>query len=100
MLIPEYKKEAPTCALTNLTDLDQYKKLRAATTDKVICVLFVADWDDSSNILKKMVEERVSQNIGANTILFNLVDCDAGEDLVEHFDIESVPSLVLVLPHK
>ena len=47
-----------------------------------------------------MVEERVSQNIGANTILFYTVDCDACEDIVEHFDIESVPSLVLVLPHK
>lgn len=100
MLIPEYKKEASTAQLVNLTELDQYKKIRAATTDKVICVLFVADWDDSSKVLKEMVEARVAQNISANTMLFNWVDCDAGEDLVEHFDIESVPSLAIVLPHK
>ena len=100
MLIPEYKKEASTAQLVNLTELDQYKKIRAVTTDKVICVLFVADWDDSSKVLKEMVEARVAQNISANTMLFNWVDCDAGEDLVEHFDIESVPSLAIVLPHK
>ena len=47
-----------------------------------------------------MVVERVRQNFGAGTILFNWVDCDQGEDIVEHFDVETVPSLVIVLPHK
>ena len=103
MLIPEYKAASATAAtaeFTQFTELDQYKKLRAATTDKVIAVLFTADWDESSGILKQMVTERVNQNFAAGTILFNWVDCDSGEDLVEHFDVESVPSLVIVLPHK
>ena len=47
-----------------------------------------------------MVTERVRQNFAAATIIFNWVDCDTGDDLVEHFDVESVPSLVIVLPHK
>ena len=63
MLIPEYKSAANTTAakaeFTQLTELDQYKKLRAATTDKVIAVLFTASWDDSSRILQQMVQERV-----------------------------------------
>ena len=103
MLIPEYKSAsaaATTAEFTQLTELDQYKKLRAATTDKVIAVLFTASWDDSSNILQQMVTERVRQNFAAGTIIFNWVDCDTGDDLVEHFDVESVPSLVIVLPHK
>ena len=101
MLIPEYKAASATftAEFTHLTELDQYKKLRAATTDKAIAILFVADWDDASKVLKEMVAERVKQNFAASTILFNWVDCDQGEDLVEHFDIESVPSLVIVMPH-
>ena len=54
MLIPEYKSatSAPSNQeFTQLTELDQYKQLRAATTDKVIAVLFTASWDDSSRIL-------------------------------------------------
>ena len=55
MLIPEYKSAntaAPTAELTQLTELDQYKKLRAATTDKIIAVLFTASWDEPSRILQ------------------------------------------------
>ena len=104
MLIPEYKSAtaaaSPNADFTHLTELDQYKKLRAATTDKVIAILFAADWDDSSRVLKEMMAERVNQNFAAGTVLFNWVDCDQGEDLVEHFDVESVPSLVIVMPHK
>ena len=103
MLIPEYKSatSAPSNQeFTQLTELDQYKQLRAATTDKVIAVLFTASWDDSSRILQQMVVERVRQNFGAGTIIFNWVDCDQGEDIIEHFDVETVPSLVIVLPHK
>jgi len=103
MLIPEYKSAnaAPSTAeFTQLTQVDEYKKLRAATTDKIILVLFTADWDESSRILHQMVSERVRQNFAADTMLFNWVDCDLAEDLVDHFDVESVPSLVLVMPHK
>lgn len=80
--------------------MDQYKKLRAATTDKVILVLFSAAWDDASKVLQEMLEERVRQNFAPTTLIFNWVDCDIADDLVEHFDVESVPSLVVVLPHK
>lgn len=47
-----------------------------------------------------MVTERVKQGFGADSILFGWVDCDSGEDLVEHFDVESVPSMVVMMPHK
>ena len=102
MLIPEYKpaSAAATAEFVQLTQLDQYKKLRAATTDKVIVILFSADWDESSRVLKEMLDERVRTNFGFATIIFNWVDCDQAEDLVDHFDIESVPSLAIVLPHK
>ncbi len=61
MLIPEYKAASADVKteLTQLNELDQYKKLRTATTDKVIAILFSADWDEASKVLKEMVEERV-----------------------------------------
>ena len=58
------------------------------------------EWDDASRVLKDMVTERVKQGFGADSILFGWVDCDSGEDLVEHFDVESVPSMVVMMPHK
>ena len=54
MLIPEYKAAsapATTAEFTKLTEVDQYKSLRAATTDKIILVLFTAEWDEASRIL-------------------------------------------------
>ena len=63
-------------------------------------MLFSAEWDDSSRVLKEMLVERVKQNFAADTIIFGWADCDEAEDLVEHFDIESVPSLAVMMPHK
>ena len=62
MLIPEYKAAsapATTAEFTKLTEVDQYKSLRAATTDKIILVLFTAEWDEASRILHQMAAERV-----------------------------------------
>ena len=58
MLIPEYKAAQATesqACFTQLGEIDQYKKLRTATTDKVIAVLFTAEWDEASKVLKEMV---------------------------------------------
>ena len=104
MLIPEYKPASAAGGKSEFTQfetLDQYKKLRTATTDKAILVLFAAEWDESSQLLKQMLQERANQELsGMVTTLLAWVDCDAGEDLVEHFDIDVVPSLVVLLPHK
>ena len=51
-------------------------------------------------MIKNMLQERVNQNFGATSILFNWVDCDSADELVEHFDVEEVPALVTVMPHK
>ena len=35
-----------------------------------------------------------------NSVIFCWVDADASEDLVNEFDIESVPTLLAIYPHK
>ena len=106
MLIPEYKAAQQSGEQSQATEfkafaqLDEYKQLRTKTTDKVICLLFSAEWDEASRVLKQMLAERVRQNFAADSIIFGWVDCDEAEELVEHFDVESVPSLVVVQPHK
>jgi thioredoxin-like negative regulator of GroEL len=48
--------------------------------------------------LKAMVEEMPAN---FSQVKFAIVDCDEAQDLVDHFeDVESVPSLVMVHPHK
>ena len=99
MLIPDYSasKKQTEGQVLHLETLTQYQKLRAETTDKVICILFVADWDESSGVLREMLKEMPQ---AMSSVIFCQVNCDQGEDLVNDFDIESVPTLAAVYPHK
>ena len=36
---------------------DDLKSLKKAATDKAVLILFWASWDESSNLLKSMMEE-------------------------------------------
>jgi Grx4 family monothiol glutaredoxin len=60
-------------------------------------IAFLADWDDSSKVTKSMIEEYPTTY---NSIIFRWVDCDTSDDIVDEFNIESVPSLAIVMPHK
>ena len=59
MLIPDYSnaKKPAAAVFTQLEELPKFQEVRTQTTDKVICILFVADWDESSGVLKNMMSE-------------------------------------------
>lgn len=98
MLIPEYNaKSAPIPQLTTFTHMEEYEKLRKATTDKLILILVAAEWDDASKLLLQMVAEMPSN---FRSIKFAVVDADQVPSLVDHFQIDAVPSVVLMHPHK
>ena len=46
MIIPDTSKSANT--LHALADVEQFKKIRSDTTDKLLAVLLYAEWDESS----------------------------------------------------
>ena len=49
MLIPEYSTKANT--LHTINSLDEFEKLRASVTDKLLFILVGAEWDDASKLL-------------------------------------------------
>lgn len=55
MIIPESSTKAN--ALYELADIPAFQKLRTDTTDKLIAILFYAEWDASSMQLKDMITE-------------------------------------------
>ena len=75
MLIPDYStaKKPAAATFTQLSELPKYQELRTQTTDKIVCILFVADWDESSGILKNMMSEMPQ---AMSSIIFCWVDCD------------------------
>ena len=96
MIIPESSNKANE--LYELIDVPAFQKLRNDTTDKLIAILFYAEWDASSMQLKEMVSEMPK---AYSQVKFATVDCDAASDLVDHFSqVDSVPSLLLAHPHK
>ena len=80
-----------------ISNKEEFDKLRQATTDKLLLVLFVAEWDESSKILHQMIKEMPTN---FNQIKFAVVDADQVSSLVEKFQIDSVPAVVLMHPHK
>ena len=58
MLIPDNPNNAAKpSTFESVSDLDTWKKLRTDTTDRVIMVLFGAEWDEPSQVLRSMLEE-------------------------------------------
>jgi glutaredoxin-related protein len=72
-------------------DLNTLKK---GCSDKAILILFWAEWDESSQTLKSMMEEMPSVY---TSVRFAYVDCDES-DLVETLDVDTVQTLVCVHP--
>ena len=57
MLIPEYTSNNTAPVLSLISNQEEFDKLRQATTDKLLLVLFVAEWDESSKLLQQMIKE-------------------------------------------
>lgn len=99
MLIPEFnpKNGGGHLSLITLSTLEEFQNLRKQTTDKLIIILFTAEWDESSTLLGQMVAQMPGN---FDYIKFATVDADQATPLVEHFKIDAVPAVVLLHPHK
>ena len=65
---------------------DDLKNLKKGCSDKPILALFWADWDESSQALKSMMEEMPNVY---ESVRFAYVDCDES-DLVDVLDVDTV----------
>jgi thioredoxin-like negative regulator of GroEL len=62
-----------------------------------MAIMLTAEWSEPSQLLKSMIAEMPAH---FPNIKFYWVDCDSSEDLIDHFEVDEVPSLILVHPHK
>jgi thioredoxin-like negative regulator of GroEL len=95
MLIPEYAPKSN--ALKTIGALDEFEKLRASVTDRLLLMLVVAEWDSASMLLSQMLAEMPK---AYSSIQFAVVDADKAPELTEQFKIDAVPAVVLLHPHK
>ena len=65
---------------------DDFDKLKQACIDKPIIILFWAEWDDSSQTLKSMMDEMPSVY---KNVQIAYVDCDES-DLADTLEVENV----------
>lgn len=95
MIIPEFTSKPAD--IQKLASEAEFKTVRAATTDKALAILMTAEWDAASQQLKAMLAQMPA---AYPKVKFLWVDCDECPDLLEMFDVEVVPTLVLAHPHK
>lgn len=71
--------------------------MRKATTDKPILIMVSAEWDEASSHLLRMFVEMPASRPHCK---FAKIDADEGTALVDLFEVDAVPALVIVHPHK
>ena len=96
MLIPEYQANT-TATLTTLESIEEFSKLRQATTDKLLLILVGASWDQPSQTLLDMLSHAPQHN---PHVRFAYTDGEKNEALMEKFSLEMVPSVIMLHPHK
>eukprot|EP00347_Sterkiella_histriomuscorum_P021830 403332619 len=83
--------------LVEIKDLAQLEQLKKTLTDKCLALLFWADWHQPCHQLRDQLSEmtKVYKNVK-----FAWCNSDEAQDLVDKFDINEVPTLALIHPHK
>ncbi|EIW72731.1 hypothetical protein TREMEDRAFT_41946 [Tremella mesenterica DSM 1558] len=75
---------------------DQFKTLLSEDLSRVSCLVFWAPWAEPSAAFNKVVEEEAPK---FPNILFLSIEAEALADISESFDIEAVPSFLLLRGH-
>jgi len=80
--------------LLKLDTDEDLKKLKERCTDKPIVILCWAEWDETSQNLKQMMEEmpKVYQSV-----FVAYIDCDES-DLVDTLNVDTVQTVVILHP--
>ena len=99
MIIPDFSAK-PEKDLKEITDLEFYKKERAATTDRMMAILVVSEEDENTAVLKPMFQEMVSHYTNLKFYMIYFKETEAFSSLADEFDFDTVPTLVCVHPHK
>lgn len=80
--------------LLKLDTVEDLKKLQQRCTDKPIVILCWAEWDETSQNLKQMMEEMPKVY---HSLFVAYIDCDES-DLIDTLNVETVQTVVILHP--
>jgi len=95
-LIPDFSPKQEVACVTLNSQVD-YEAVRKLTTDKPMIMLVSAEWDEPSSHLMRMFVEMPQSRPHCK---FAKIDADEGTALVDMFEVDAVPALIVVHPHK
>ncbi|WVQ85283.1 Grx4 family monothiol glutaredoxin [Cryptococcus sp. DSM 104549] len=82
--------------LVDVTSPEHFKEVLSADLNRVSCLNFWAPWAEPSIAFNKVVEEQSAQ---FPSVLFLNIEAENLADISESFDIEAVPSFLLLRGH-
>lgn len=84
--------------MTELTSKDEFDKLRKSIKDKGIVVLCCANWYEPCKVLKDNIMQEMVKIY--KHLVFTWIDCDKFVELVEKYEVDTVPTVLVFHPHK
>ncbi|CDW76674.1 monothiol glutaredoxin-s17-like [Stylonychia lemnae] len=100
-MIPTYQgnnqASAQQTELIEIKDLAQLETLKKGLTDKCIALLFWADWHQPCHQLRDQFQEMIKVY---KEVRFTWCNSDECQDLIDKFNVNEVPTLALIHPHK
>lgn len=87
---------ADTGDFVEITNQEEFNKLRNSVKDKGVVVLCVAEWYEPCKVIKENVQEMVKIY---KDLVFTWVDCDKFTDLVEKHGVDTAPTVLIFHPH-
>ncbi|KAK6907540.1 Grx4 family monothiol glutaredoxin [Kwoniella mangroviensis CBS 10435] len=82
--------------LVTVTSPEHFKSLLSADLDRVSCLNFWAPWAEPCQAFNKSIEEEAKK---FSQVLFLNIEAEELSDISESFDIEAVPSFLLLRGH-
>ncbi|WVW80345.1 Grx4 family monothiol glutaredoxin [Kwoniella bestiolae CBS 10118] len=86
----------PSDNLVNVTSPDHFKSLLSADLNRVSCLNFWASWAEPCQAFNKSIEDEAKD---FPQVLFLNIEAEELSDISESFDIEAVPSFLLLRGH-
>ena len=90
-------QEGAAASIIEIKSLQELEEIKKQCTDKCVAVLFWAEWHQPCTQLRDQMTEMSKVY---NLVKFAWVNSDEASDLVEKLDINQVPTLALIHPHK
>lgn len=84
--------------MVELTEQEEFNKLKKSVKDKGIIVLCCASWYEPCAVLKDNIMQEMVKVY--KHLVFTWIDCDKMTELVEKYEVDTAPTVLVFHPHK